>query len=51
MGPTRDRRTDALLQRFRTSLHTRLPLRALWAHSTRSAASSPVTPPVRCSRR
>ncbi|BDM71599.1 nucleotidyltransferase [Streptomyces nigrescens] len=34
MEPTQDRRTDALLQRFRTGLHTRLPLRALWAHGS-----------------
>ncbi|WP_030811230.1 nucleotidyltransferase domain-containing protein [Streptomyces sp. NRRL S-337] len=34
MEPTQDRRTDALLQRFRTALHTRLPLRALWAHGS-----------------
>ncbi|UZJ33744.1 nucleotidyltransferase domain-containing protein [Streptomyces endophytica] len=34
MEPTQDRRTDALLQRFRTALHTHLPLRALWAHGS-----------------
>ncbi|MFD8544213.1 nucleotidyltransferase domain-containing protein [Streptomyces sp. NPDC059649] len=34
MEPTQAPRTDALLQRFRTTLHTHLPLRALWAHGS-----------------